>query len=94
MAAAGEGDPNDGIWPYLGVGCLTVVSGFFGGAMIAVLIAKAVGAARSCMPNADTGAPCDWFTYAVYGACIGMVLFPATALWLMRRSRLKHRNTG
>jgi hypothetical protein len=86
------GDPNDGIWPYLGVGCITTVSGFFGGGMIAVLVAKIVGAATSCTPAAETGAPCNWFTFAMIGAVVGMVSFPTTAVLLLRRSRLKHRN--
>ena len=86
-------DPNDGIWPYLGVGCITLVSGFFGGGMIAVLVAKVVGFTQSCTPEAETGAPCNWFTYAMVGALIGMVLFPTTATLLLRRSRLKRRNT-
>jgi hypothetical protein len=85
-------DPNDGIWPYLGVGCITFVSGFFGGGMIAVLIAKIVGATQGCTPDAETGAPCNWFNFAMVGALAGMVLFPTTAVLLMRRSRLKHRN--
>jgi hypothetical protein len=85
-------DPNDGVWPYLGVGCITFVSGFFGGGMIAVLIAKIVGAAQRCTPDAETGAPCNWYTYAVFGAGAGMVLFPAIAVTLMRRGRLKQRN--
>ena len=84
--------PEEGIWPYLGVGCITTVSGFFGGGMIAVLIAKIVGAARSCTPDAESGAPCNWFNFAVVGALIGVVLFPAVALFLMRRSRMKRRN--
>jgi hypothetical protein len=85
-------DPNDGIWPYLGVGCITFVSGFFGGGMIAVLIAKIVGAAQSCTPDKETGAPCNWFTFFVVGALAGMVLFPTIAVLLLRRGRLKHRN--
>ena len=88
-----RGDPNDGIWPYLGVGCITTVSGFFGGGMIAVLVAKVVGGVRKCTPDAETGAPCDWFTFAMVGALIGLVLFPATAIWLLRRGRMKQRNT-
>jgi hypothetical protein len=87
-----EPDPNDGIWPYLGVGCITFVSGFFGGGMIAVLIAKIVGAAQSCTPDKDTGAPCNWFNFAVVGALAGMVLFPTIAVLLLRRGRLKRRN--
>ena len=85
-------DPNDGVWPYLGVGCITFVSGLFGGGMIAVLIAKIVGAAQGCTPDAETGAPCNWFSYAVVGALAGMVLFPTIAVSLLRRSRMKHRN--
>ena len=69
-----EPDPNNGIWPYLGVGCITLVSGFFGGGMIAVLIAKIVGAAQGCTPAAETGAPCNWFNFAMVGALVGMVL--------------------
>ncbi|HET9424415.1 MAG TPA: hypothetical protein VFO55_03515 [Gemmatimonadaceae bacterium] len=60
--------------------------------MIAVLIAKIVGAATSCKPDAETGAPCNWFTYAMIGALLGAVLFPTTAVLLLRRSRRKHRN--
>jgi hypothetical protein len=90
--AAPQPDPNDGIWPYLGVGCITFVSGFFGGGMIAVLIAKIVGAAQSCTPDKETGAPCNWFTYAMIGALVGAVLFPTVATMLLRRSRLKSRN--
>jgi hypothetical protein len=85
-------DPNEGIWPYLGVGCITFVSGFFGGGMIAVLIAKIVGATQRCTPDAETGAPCNWFNYAVVGAIAGMVLFPMVAVTLLRRSRSKLRN--
>jgi hypothetical protein len=85
-------DPNDGIWPYLGVGCITLISGFFGGGMIAVLIAKIVGAVQGCTPNAENGAPCNWFNYATVGALVGMVLFPTTAVLLLRRSRMKHRH--
>jgi hypothetical protein len=85
-------DPNDGIWPYLGVGCITFVSGFFGGGMIAVLIAKIVGITQNCTPDAETGAPCNWFNFAVVGALMGMVLFPSAAVLLLRRSRMKHRN--
>ena len=90
--AGSPGDPNEGIWPYLGVGCITTVSGFFGGGMIAVLIAKIVGAATSCTPDAETGAPCNWFNFALVGALAGMIMFPAVATFLLRRSRMKSRN--
>ena len=41
----GAGETDGGVWPYLGVGCLTAVVGLVAGGMIAVLIAKFVGAA-------------------------------------------------
>jgi hypothetical protein len=83
---------GEGIWPYLGVGCITTVSGFFGGGMIAVMIAKIVGVATSCTPDKETGAPCNWYTYAVVGALAGVILFPTVAVSLLRRSRMKQRN--
>ena len=85
-------DPNDGVWPYIGVGCVTFVSGLFGGGMIAVLVAKAVGAAQGCMPDKETGAPCNWFTFAMVGGMIGMIAFPTVATLLLRRGRKKNRN--
>lgn len=91
--AGDTGDPNDGIWPYLGVGCITSISGFFGGGMIAVLVAKIVGASTSCAPDPQTGAPCNWFSFASVGALTGLLLFPTIAVLLLRRSRKKHRNT-
>src|SRR5262245_30536135 len=76
--------PHQG-WQYLGVGCVTAVAGLFGGGMIAVLVAKIVGAVRGCKPEAETGAPCDWTTYWAWGARIGLVALPALAIWLLRR---------
>jgi hypothetical protein len=61
--------------------------------MIAVLIAKVVGAATGCRPDADTGAPCDWSTYWTWGARLGVILFPAIVLWRMRRSRAASRKS-
>lgn len=84
--------PDDGPWPYFGVGCITLVSGFFGGGMIAVLIAKVVGAAQGCTPDPETGAPCNWFNYMLTGAVIGCIAFPTAAVLLLRRSRRKNRN--
>jgi hypothetical protein len=55
--------------------------------MIAVLIAKIVGAATKCAAETETGAPCNWFTYAVFGAVIGAVVVPAISIWFFRRGR-------
>jgi hypothetical protein len=57
--------------------------------MISVLIAKIVGAFARCTPEVETGAPCNWFTYAVFGAVTGLVLVPAVSLWLFRRGRAR-----
>ena len=72
---------------YFGIGCLTAVAGFAGGGMIAVLVAKLVGALTRCTADAETGAPCNWTTYWFRGALIGMILLPAVALWRLRRGR-------
>ena len=59
--------------------------------MIAVLIAKIVGAIRGCVPDAETGAPCGWLMYAAYGAVAGLVLLPAVAIWRMRSGEKRER---
>jgi hypothetical protein len=69
---------------YLGVGCLTAMVGIAGGAMIGVLVAKLVGAVRGCVADAETGAPCNWFVFAVYGALVGLIAVPSVAIWRMR----------
>jgi hypothetical protein len=87
------GQTNAGKWEYLGVGCFSTLVGFAGGGMISVLIGKIVGAATRCTPDAETGAPCNWFTYAVFGAIIGAVLVPTVSIWFFRRGRRRARLT-
>ena len=78
---------------YLGVGCVTVVAGFFSGGMIAVLIAKIVGAARRCDP--PTGLPaCDWHVYMLIGAVIGMITLPAGVIWRLRSRPRRGESAG
>jgi hypothetical protein len=74
---------------YFGVGCFSAFAGFAGGGMIAVLIAKIVGALSRCQTDAETGAPCNWFTYAVFGAIIGTFLVPTITIWFFRRGRAR-----
>jgi hypothetical protein len=88
-ARPGGGQTDTTKWEYLGVGCFSAFVGFAGGGMIAVLIAKIVGALTKCSPEAETGAPCGWFTYAVFGAIVGLVVVPAVSLWLFRRGRAR-----
>lgn len=81
------GQTNTSRWEYLGIGCFSTFVGFAGGGMIAVLIAKIVGALSRCASDAETGAPCNWFTYAVFGAIIGAVVVPVVSVWFFRRGR-------
>ena len=90
---SGAGQTDGGIWPYLGVGCLTAVVGLVGGGMIAVLVAKFVGATMGCRPDAETGAPCSWSTYWTWGAWLGLILLPSIVLWRMRRTRAASRKS-
>ena len=78
---------------YFGVGCFTVFAGFAGGGMIGVLIAKIVGFARRCPSEAETGAPCSWYTFAVYGAIAGAVILPTIAISSLRRARKRTDNS-
>jgi hypothetical protein len=83
--------PRDGPWPYIGVGCLTAPIGFFGGGMIAVLVAKMVGAVQNCAPPKDLPA-CHTFEFLWPGALIGLIGLPAMALYRLRRGRRKSRD--
>ncbi len=87
------GQTDGGVWPYLGVGCLSAIAGLAAGGMIAVLIAKGVGAVTGCRADAETGAPCDWSIYWTWGARIGLILMPTLVLWRMRKSRIASRNS-
>jgi hypothetical protein len=84
---------STGVWPYVGVGCMTAVIGFFGTAMISVLVAKLVGVATGCTADAETGAPCNWLTWAVRGGILGMICLPSFLIWRMRQSRTAHTNS-
>lgn len=92
QAAGTGGQADTSRWEYLGVGCFSIFVGFSGGGMIAVMIGKIVGALSQCAPDKETGAPCNWFTYAFYGALCGAVLVPVTTLWLFRRGRARANN--
>jgi len=77
---------------YFGIGCFTAVAGLAGGGMIGVLIAKLVGFAQRCPSEAETGAPCNWLTFAVFGAIAGAVLLPVVAISSLRRARKRTHN--
>jgi hypothetical protein len=87
LGESGSGETSTGVWPYLGVGCLTAVSGAMAFGMIAVLIAKAVGWAVGCTSDPETGAPCSWLTFWLRGAILGFVCVPTFVIWRMRKAR-------
>jgi hypothetical protein len=88
-----EQQTENRVWTYLGVGCLTAVVGLVAGGMIAVLVAKIVGAVQGCVPDKETGAPCDWTSYWTWGARVGLFLLPTVVLWKLRRRRAPLNNS-
>jgi hypothetical protein len=70
----------------VGIGCVMTFAGFFGGGMIAVLIAKMVGSVQGCKPPEGLPA-CNWWVYAGIGALIGAVTLPVGVLILLNRRR-------
>ena|SRR5436190_23644781 len=80
-------DAEPTIWPYIGVGCITLVAGFFGGGMIGVFVGWIVGHARRCVPLPDSFPICDFFPYWIAGMTLGAVLVPTVALTRLRQSR-------
>ena len=93
LGAGSSEATSEGVWPYVGVGCMMAIVGFFGTAMLAVLAAKLVGAAAGCAADSETGAPCNWLTYAVRGGLLGMLVLPSFIVWRMRVSRTRNRNS-
>ncbi|HXT15425.1 MAG TPA: hypothetical protein VN706_07320 [Gemmatimonadaceae bacterium] len=85
--------PKTTRWEYLGVGCFSTFVGFAGGGMIAVLIAKIVGALARCRSDAETGAPCNWYAYMVFGMIIGTIVVPIVSIWFFRRGRARAANS-
>ena len=71
---------------YFGVGCFTAIAGFFGGGMIAVLVAKLIGGFRGCQPPEGLPA-CDWGSYAVVGMLIGVIGLPLVSIMRLRSRR-------
>jgi len=81
------------VWPYIGVGCLTMVIGFFGGGMIAMLVGKVTDAVTQCRPPA--GLPvCTWWRYWWTGALIGLVGLPIIAIHRLHRGRKTGRDVN
>lgn len=68
----------------IGVGCISIVAGFFSGGMVGVFVAKIVGSARGCQP--PDGLPaCDWHVFAGAGMLIGVITLPFLIVRRMRQ---------
>ena len=93
LGEEGSRQASEGVWPYVGVGCLSAVAGLVAGGMIAVFIAKIVGGVMGCQAAAETGAPCGWSTYWSWGARIGVFGLPIVVLVRMRRARIRARTS-
>jgi hypothetical protein len=66
------------------IGCFMTWIGAFSGAMIAVLVSKAV-AWFGKMPSCDGIPSCDWYIYAAVGGALGAISLP----WLVVSALLR-----
>lgn len=76
----------------IGVGCFSIIAGFFSGGMIGVLVAKIVGSARGCQPS-DGLPACDWHIYAGAGMLVGVITLPLLIVRRMRQQPKAERNS-
>jgi hypothetical protein len=60
--------------------------------MIGVFVAKAVGTVRRCVPLEGLPA-CDWWSFALVGAVVGVITLPTLVLWRLRRGKPAARPT-
>jgi uncharacterized membrane protein len=73
----------------IGVGCFTTFIGFFGGAMISVLVAKIVSQALN-EPQCEGLPTCNWLTWAARGGVLGMIILPIVSVWRLKRGDAEH----
>jgi hypothetical protein len=71
---------------FIGAGCFSAIAGFFGGGMMAVLVAKFVGSARGCQPPEGIPA-CNWGQYAMVGMIAGVIILPLVSIMRLTRRR-------
>lgn len=70
----------------VGAGCFSAIAGFFGGGMMAVLVAKFVGSYQGCKPTEGIPA-CNWGQYALVGMIAGVVIVPLVSIIRLTRRR-------
>lgn len=71
---------------FVGAGCFSAIGGFFGGGMLAVLVAKFVGSYQGCKPPEDIPA-CNWGEYALVGMIAGVIILPLVVIIRLRGRR-------
>ena len=76
------------------VGCLTIVVGFFGGGMIALLLIRGVDIIRRCSPAQGLPVCGNWAIYAGVGGLIGAVLLPTVVFIKLLRADAAARDSG
>lgn len=75
------------------VGCLTIVVGFFGGGMMAVLVGKGVDLVTGCTPSEGLPTCITWAWYVAVGGVIGAIGLTAVVLTRLRRGDAAARNS-
>ena len=75
----------------VGVGCFTFFVGLSSGAMVAVLLGKAIEGARRA-PSCEGLPICNWYVYAIGGAIVGAVTLPTLVFWRLRRGNKAQSN--
>ena len=76
------------------VGCLTIVVGFFGGGMIALLLVRIADLLRRCTPAQGLPVCGHWAIYAGIGGAIGAVLLPTVVFIKLLRADAAARDSG
>ncbi len=88
-SATTDDDVSSRRYRNIGVGCFTTFIGFFGGAMISVLVAKIVSQALN-EPQCEGLPTCNWLTWAARGGVLGMIILPIVSVWRLKRGDAEH----
>ena len=89
QSVVADDDKTNRRYRNIGVGCFTTFIGFFGGGMIAVLIAKIVSQALN-EPQCEGLPTCNWLTWAARGGVVGMIILPTISVWRLKRGDAAH----
>lgn len=76
------------------VGCLTLVVGFFGGGMIALLLGRVYDVLSRCSPAEGLPVCGNWAMYAVIGGVVGAILLPTVVFIKLLRADAAARGSG